>query len=346
MSVAPSGPAPEASAPRWAAAFAVVGAVAVFLGAPPALLATLPLPVLFAARQSRPAYLVAGVVASLAAILVLHTRGLGTLELGLAVGLVTVAVLALAERVWRTNADYSDLPQGGAPSNFTPSLEAPRPAAPTEDGEPIPAPSGSPPTAPSLTVQAASFGSTPDQIVEACPDLILVLDAGGRILYASPSTLLRLGLESAELTTRWLADYVHPNDLVRLRNGLREMLRRASSWKQTLFRFRHRDGSWLYLDALGCCRQAPGYAREILLFAREVTERLELESQLKRQAFQDPLTGLANRALLINRLEHSLAELGRGPGSIAVIFVDLDRFKNVNDALGHPAGDELLQVVA
>ncbi|MSQ92797.1 MAG: diguanylate cyclase, partial [Gammaproteobacteria bacterium] len=79
---------------------------------------------------------------------------------------------------------------------------------------------------------------------------------------------------------------------------------------------------------------------------RDVSERKALEEQLRQLAFHDPLTLLANRSLLRNRVQHALALAQRAHEQVAVVFLDLDNFKNVNDSLGHDAGDRLLQTAA
>ncbi len=84
----------------------------------------------------------------------------------------------------------------------------------------------------------------------------------------------------------------------------------------------------------------------LVLNMSDVTERKAFEDELRHQAFHDALTGLANRALFENRLRHALAGSLRTQRSLAVLLIDLDDFKTINDSLGHPVGDRLLQTVA
>ncbi len=84
----------------------------------------------------------------------------------------------------------------------------------------------------------------------------------------------------------------------------------------------------------------------IVLNSRDVSERKVFEEQLAHQAFHDPVTNLANRALFVDRVQHALRSTVRMGSLICVMFVDLDDFKTVNDSLGHPAGDAILKEVA
>ncbi len=76
-----------------------------------------------------------------------------------------------------------------------------------------------------------------------------------------------------------------------------------------------------------------------------MSERRRLEQELHHQAFHDPLTGLANKTLFVDRVEHAVARAGRAAGRIALLYMDLDNFKTVNDTVGHAGGDNLLVAV-
>jgi diguanylate cyclase (GGDEF)-like protein/PAS domain S-box-containing protein len=102
----------------------------------------------------------------------------------------------------------------------------------------------------------------------------------------------------------------------------------------------------LSLSSIGLVDDTDAHGRFVLAIARDITERKALEEQLTYQASHDPLTDLPNRTLFIDRLRHALAQANRREGRVAVLFVDLDNFKFVNNGLGHQVGDQLLVAVA
>jgi diguanylate cyclase (GGDEF)-like protein/PAS domain S-box-containing protein len=175
-------------------------------------------------------------------------------------------------------------------------------------------------------------------VVDHSSDMITVVRSDGVVESQSAASERMLGLRPDEIAGRAFATLVHPDDHGRLAQL------RASARAGTVadWRLRRRDGSWLHAEtavsALGGDAVSAG---ALVLITRDAEERKTAEQQLRHRASHDPLTDLANRDLLHERMEAALAR-AVAPGSVAFLYLDLDDFKRVNDSLGHAAGDELL----
>ena len=180
-------------------------------------------------------------------------------------------------------------------------------------------------------------------LVQNGRDLIVILDAEGRVTYATPSVERVLGHRATDLLGQTIARLTHPDDVAEVTERLAALFNGAPLDAPLQARTRHADGSWRYLEALGTNFLDHPSVRGVVITARDVTERKQLEARLERQAFYDPLTGLPNRALFQNRLDRALRIAARGDAAVGVMFLDLDRFKIINDSLGHAVGDQLLQ---
>lgn len=184
-------------------------------------------------------------------------------------------------------------------------------------------------------------------LTENASDIITILDARGIVRYQSPSVMRLLGYAEEELLGRAALSLVHPEDLPAVEAELFATRRRAGAPSDpVLYRFRHRDGSWRWLESIGTNLLGYKNVRGILVNTRDITERRLAEEEMRWQATHDPLTGLPNRAYFLERLGQSLVVARRRRESLAVLFLDLDRFKHINDTLGHERGDQLLQMVA
>ena len=175
-------------------------------------------------------------------------------------------------------------------------------------------------------------------LVVNAKDSIFVVDPNGAIRYASPSAIRMSG----DVSGGNIVELLHPDERERLAK-LIERLRRLPAETQSIdLRLRHRSGGWRQLETVATNLLGNANVRGIVLNARDVTERTALERKLEYQALYDELTGLPNRALFSDRLANALAAAEQEGHTAAVMFIDVDRFKPINDTFGHDVGDQLL----
>ena len=183
-------------------------------------------------------------------------------------------------------------------------------------------------------------------LVQNSSDTTLVLGEDTLITYASPASTSLLGVDPNCLTGRRATELVHSDDREHLEVQLASRLKTRSSADPIPFRMLHTDGSWRHVEAVvSDLRDRPSVGGYVIN-ARDMTERKEAEDLLAHRALHDPLTGLPNRTLILDRADQMLVRGRREFRSVAALFVDLDNFKDINDTLGHDAGDKILQSVA
>ncbi|MEO6525416.1 MAG: sensor domain-containing diguanylate cyclase [Gemmatimonadaceae bacterium] len=183
-------------------------------------------------------------------------------------------------------------------------------------------------------------------LVQNSSDLIFVLDADGTIRFASSSASRVIGYAPESLIGVALSALADPEDSGRVDAFIEMTAQLPGVSPLAEWRLRRPDGHTVQVEAVASNLLADPSVGGIVLNARDVGERKALLDQLAHQAFHDPLTGLANRALFRDRVMHAITLARREERVVTVLFLDLDDFKQINDSLGHAEGDRLLAMIA
>jgi diguanylate cyclase (GGDEF)-like protein/PAS domain S-box-containing protein len=184
--------------------------------------------------------------------------------------------------------------------------------------------------------------------------IVRVLAPEGRMVEANPAFERMLGYSAAELAVMSFAEYTHPDDVDENMELFRSLMAGERESYQMEKRSFHRDGNMIWTQVNTALERDPdGRPLFAVSMLEDITERKRAEEELRcqaelneHQAMHDALTGLPNRTLFRDRIVQAILAAQREGDSVAVMMIDLDRFKEVNDSLGHDAGDMLLQEVA
>ena len=183
-------------------------------------------------------------------------------------------------------------------------------------------------------------------LIANASDVIMIAESDGTLRFVSPACERTLGLKPDELVGKNLLQVWSGPDGEKLRELLTQIAATRSGTVGPVEVAIERGSVRYVLESVGSNLIADPAVRGLALNFRDISERKALEQQLRQLAFHDPLTLLANRTLFKDRVQHALSLAQRTHAPVAVLFLDLDNFKTINDSLGHDAGDRLLQAVA
>lgn len=183
--------------------------------------------------------------------------------------------------------------------------------------------------------------------IENANDIVFTLNTEGVFTYLSPRLTDVLGYQESDLLGQHFSALIHPEDLPKCTDFFKRLFQTLKREAGLEHRVRQTDGSWRWHDT----NASPLFDEDdnvagMLGIGRDIQERKKDQERLHVLAHFDVLTGLANRGSILARLEQELAYAKSSKSSLAVMFLDLNKFKEINDTHGHEAGDKVLQIAA
>ena len=175
--------------------------------------------------------------------------------------------------------------------------------------------------------------------------MVIAIDVTGVVRYVSPAIQRMLGHSPDGLLGLATGQLIHPDDLAAVVEWVKRVVTKASREEFIECRAKHADGHWVHIEARASLVHDES-GDFVVINARDISERWRDQEKMVHMAYHDALTGLPNRLLFADRLDVALAQARRNADKVCLISIDLDRFKIINDTLGHAAGDELLRGAA
>ncbi|MDE3087292.1 MAG: GGDEF domain-containing protein, partial [Acidobacteriota bacterium] len=183
-------------------------------------------------------------------------------------------------------------------------------------------------------------------LVQHSSDTTIVVGPDRTITWVSPAVESLLGMAPEDVVGRGDLELVHVDDRESMASQLGARLAARDDAEPAQFRMVRADGTTRHVEAVITDLRSQPSVGGYVVNVRDITDRKEAEDQLAHQALHDPLTGLPNRTLIMDRAQQMLVRAQRERHPVAAFFLDLDNFKDINDSLGHEAGDRVLQAVA
>ncbi len=179
-------------------------------------------------------------------------------------------------------------------------------------------------------------------IAEHSSDLIKVIDVKGNVQYASPSHFTVLGMEPDYYINKSILTFIHQNDMYEAQSLIEKIIQSGQS-NAVEIRAMKKSGEWVWIDTAGSpVLSENGEVIGIIIQGRDITERKQYEEKLKKLALYDHLTSIPNRMYFQTLVRKAMSHAQRSNKLLSVMFFDLDKFKQVNDTMGHDVGDQLL----